>query len=376
MIPLILNSWESAPPLLGYITSRAVFGFLTAFFVGLLIGRPIILWLYRNGYRSPERSYGDISTASKKSTPVMGGLIIAACGLGSVLIWADVGNPRVMMVVAAALWFALMGALDDVGKVRGMDSDAGISRLAKYASQIGFGALLGGLVLWQGTRLFGPGEVLHIYVPFMKTPLLDLGQIFGTTGIGGFVASAAFAGFAAFVITYTTNAVNFTDGLDGLLIVPAALTLVVLGIFSYLLVNANYAEFLLYEFQPGSGELAVVCATMVGASLAFLWYNAHPAEVFMGDTGSMMLGGLIGTTALLIKQEALLVLVGAVFFAEVLSTFVQERFGLKFGKRVMSRAPIHHIYQHQGMPETRIVTRFWIVSTIFAALALATLKIR
>ena len=184
MIPLILNSWESAPPLLGYITSRAVFGFLTAFFVGLLIGRPIILWLYRNGYRSPERSYGDISTASKKSTPVMGGLIIAACGLGSVLIWADVGNPRVMMVVAAALWFALMGALDDVGKVRGMDSDAGISRLAKYASQIGFGALLGGLVLWQGTRLFGPGEVLHIYVPFMKTPLLDLGQIFGTTGIG------------------------------------------------------------------------------------------------------------------------------------------------------------------------------------------------
>jgi phospho-N-acetylmuramoyl-pentapeptide-transferase len=376
MIPILLNYWDGAPPLLGYITTRAVFGFLTAFFVGLVIGRPLILWLYRSGYRSPERSYGDISTASKKSTPVMGGLIIAACGIGSVLIWADVGNPRVLMVVAASLWFASMGAMDDVGKVRGKDADAGISRLAKYASQIGFGGLLGGMVIWQGTRLFGPDEVMRIYIPFMKSPLIDLAQIFGTSGWGWAVACVVFGGFAAFVITYTTNAVNFTDGLDGLLVVPAALTLVVLGIFAYLLGNSNYAGFLLYVFQPGSGELAVVCGTMVGACLAFLWYNAHPAEVFMGDTGSMMLGGLIGSLALLLKQEALLVLVGAVFFAEVLSTFIQERFGLKFGKRIMSRAPIHHVFQHQGMPETRIVTRFWIVSTIFAALALATLKIR
>jgi len=375
MIPLLLNYWDGAPPLLGYITARAIFGFLTAFFVGLFIGPRIILWLYRNGYRSPERSYGDISTASKKSTPVMGGLIVAICGIGSVLIWADLGNPRVLMVVATGLWFAATGAMDDVGKVRGKDADAGLSRLGKYGSQIGFGVLLGGMVIWQGTRLFGPDEVMRIYIPFFKPPLVDLAQLFGTSGWGWALACLVFAGFAAFVITYTTNAVNFTDGLDGLLVVPAALVLIVLGIFAYLLGHAKYAPFLLYIFQPGAGELAVVCGTMVGACLAFLWFNAHPAEVFMGDLGSMMLGGMLGAIALLVKQEALLVLVGAVLFAEVLSTFVQER-GLKRGMRLMSRAPLHHIFQHQGMPETRIVTRFWIVSTIFAALALATLKIR
>ena len=350
------------PALFRYSTSRGVFAFVTAFAVGLVCGRPIIHLLYRKGMRSKERTYGDINTESKAGTPVMGGFILLAAGLGSVLLWCDLTNPRIQLLLAACLWFAAVGFLDDRAKVKHGGADAGMSRLAKYLSQVAFGAAVGLFVIHPALTPFDPDLAGMLYLPFFKEPVLDIGWVY--------------VPFAVVVIIYSANAVNFADGLDGLAVVPSLFVLLVFGVFAFVLGNATLAGYLFYPYTAGAGEVMVFCAALVGACLAFLWFNAHPAEVFMGDTGSLMLGGAFGTACLVLKQEAMLLIVGGIFLAEILSTLVQERFGLARGKRIFFRAPLHHTYQHRGMSETKIAVRFWIVSAILAAIALSTMKIR
>ena len=350
------------PALFGYSTTRGVSAFITAFLVGLACGRPIIHLLYRKGMRSKERTYGDINTESKSGTPVMGGFILLAAGLGSVLLWCDLGNTRIQVLLAACLWFAGIGFLDDYAKVKHGGADAGMSRAAKYLSQIGFGVLLGLYIVHPLVTPFVNDSAGLLHLPFFKDPVLDIGWIY--------------VPFTVVVIIYSANAVNFADGLDGLAVVPSLFVLLVFGVFAFVLGNATLSEYLFFPYTEGAGEVMVFCAALVGACLAFLWFNAHPAEVFMGDTGSLMLGGAFGTVCLVLKQEAMLLIVGGVFLAEILSTLIQERFGLAKGKRIFFRAPLHHTYQHRGMSETKIAVRFWIVSAILAAIALATLKIR
>jgi phospho-N-acetylmuramoyl-pentapeptide-transferase len=364
MLAILASHWESTggPSLFGYITTRAVAAFITAFVVGLVLGRPIINALYRAGMRSKERTYGDINTQSKAGTPVMGGFIMLAAGLGAGLLWCDLSNLRIQLLIGACLWFAFVGFVDDYGKVKHGGADAGMSRFGKYLSQVGFGILLGICIMHPALTPFPAGTQGLLYLPFLKAPLLNIGWFY--------------VPFAVVVTIYSANAVNFADGLDGLAVVPSMFVLLVFGVFAYLLGHATFSEYLFYPFQPGAGEVAVFCAALVGACLAFLWFNAHPAEVFMGDTGSLMLGGAFGTVCLLLKQEALLLLVGGVFLAEILSTLIQERVGLARGKRIFFRAPFHHTFQHRGMSETKIAVRVWIISAILAAVALSTLKIR
>ena len=351
------------PALFRFITARSIFAVLTAFLVTLAIGRPVINMLYRRGYRSKERSYGDINTASKTGTPVMGGILLIMSGIGSAALWCDLQNPFVLSLLAASLWFSAMGGLDDLLKVKRGDSDKGLSRPAKYLGQITFGIALGVLVVYPPYSPLPPDLTTQVHVPFYKYPLMDFGWLY--------------VAFIILMIVYSANAVNFADGMDGLAIVPSFFVLVVLGVFGYVMGNIKLSGYLFYPYIPGAGEVAVFCSALGGAAIGFLWFNAHPAEVFMGDTGSLMLGGTMGTAAVLLKQEVLFVLAGGVFALEILSTAVQEWLGLGLlGRRILARAPLHHTFSHRGMAESKVVVRFWIVSAILAALAIATLKIR
>ena len=342
--------------LFSYTTMRAFLAFSTAFILGLIAGRPIINMLYRKGMRSKERSYGDINTQSKSGTPIMGGLIILVAGMGSTLLWCDLTSLHVWITLLCGLWFALVGGYDDYHKVKGGSADAGLSRVGKYLCQFGMGAVIGWVLIHESTTPF-PSELKgYLYFPLLKDPIFDLGYMY--------------IPFAALVVSFITNAVNFTDGLDGLVTVPSMFVFIVFAVFAYIMSNVNFSTVLLYPYLQGTEELVVLCSAMIGGCLGFLWFNAHPAEVFMGDMGSLMIGGVISSVALLLKQEALFVLVGAVFVAELFSTLVQERLGLAKGKRIFYRAPLHHTFQHQGMSETKIVVRLWIVSAVCAAIAL------
>ena len=350
------------PSIFRYITARALFAFLTAFLFGIYAGRPIINQLYKKGFRSSERSYGDINTQSKSGTPVMGGFILLAASMFSILLWCQLSDPRTLICIACMVWFFFIGAYDDIQKVRGKDPDAGLSRIGKYAAQFGMGGALGAIIVFPEISPFPLEIATEIHVPFFKSAVLDIGWLY--------------LPFAALVVSFVTNAVNFTDGMDGLVTVPSVFVFLVFGIFAYILGNEVFSSYLIYPYIEGVGELSVFCSALIGACLAFLWFNAYPAEIFMGDSGSLMLGGAIASVSLFIKQEALFVLVGLIFVAELLSTLIQERYGLKNGRRIFYRAPLHHTLQHHGLSETKIVTRIWIISAVCAALALITLKIR
>jgi phospho-N-acetylmuramoyl-pentapeptide-transferase len=350
------------PAMIGGITTRSIFAVVTAFLITLAVGRPLILLLFRLGVRSVERTYGDINTEGKAGTPIMGGLLLLAGGIGSALLWCDLGNRYVWTLFAAAGWFAAMGALDDLLKVRRRDSDKGLSRAGKYLGQIGFALGLAAVLLNPAWTPW-PAVDTRLFVPFYKHPLLDLGWVY--------------IAFIVLMIVYSANAVNFADGLDGLAVGPSLFVLIVLGVFAYVLGNAIFSRYLLFTFQPGAGEIAVFLGAVAGAAMGFLWFNCHPAEVFMGDTGSLYLGGVMGTAAILLRQEFVFLIAGGVFVAEIASTALQEWVGLGLLKRrILYRAPIHHTFQHSGMAEPKIVSRFWIVSALLAALALATLKVR
>lgn len=350
--------------LFSFITTRAAIAFIMAFLLTLLIGRPIIHLLFKRGFRNIERTYGVISTESKNGTPTMGGIMMLLAGLGTAALWCDMTNPFVLFLFFAALYFAAMGAIDDYAKVKGGDADKGLSRKAKYLLQILFGTALG---LFMSLKAITPLPVeiaTELYLPFIKAPLFDLGYLY--------------IPFAIIMIVYSANAVNFADGLDGLTIVPSFFLIIVLAIFSYVLGNVNFSEYLLYTHLPGVGEMTIFFAALGGAAVGFLWFNAHPAEIFMGDTGSLFLGGVLGTAAVLLKQEFLFLMAGGFFVLEIVSSGIQTYLGLsgKVGRRIFTRAPIHHVYQNRGIAESKIVTRFWIVSALLAVFAIMTMKIR
>lgn len=349
--------------LLGYVTLRAMLAFITSFGLCLVFGRPLIHWLYRQGYRDTVRDYGVISVDDKRGTPTMGGLMIIGTCLISALLWCDLSNRYIQLLLFAGAWFAMLGNVDDRAKIKYKDSDKGLSRTAKYALQGGFALLFGLIFLHPETTPVPAHLASQLFVPFYKYPVIDLGW--------GYLL------IIVLMVIYAANAINFADGLDGLAIVPTIFVLAVYGIFAYLLSNSTHAEHLLFDFLPGAEEVVIYAAAAIGASVGFLWYNAYPAEVFMGDTGSLFLGGTVGVMIIMLKQEILFFGVGGIFAAEIASVMLQDWIGIqRLGRRFMFRAPIHHTYQYRGWSEPKIALRFWIISALLAVLGLATLKLR
>ncbi len=350
------------PRLFLYITSRTFFAGITSLLLSLFIGNHIIKLLHRHGIKDRPREL-EFFGISKKGTPTMGGLIILFAGGISALLWCRLDNKFVQLLFLSIIWFATLGMVDDFFKIKG-GAEAGLARPAKLISQLGFGLLLAFFVLRPDISPFPEEFIRQLHVPFYKYPLMELPLLL-------------YALFIILFVGFVTNAVNITDGMDGLAIVPATLNIVVYGVFAYILGHAYISRYLLYPFIPGSQEIAVFSAAVAGAGVGFLWYNSYPAQVFLGDTGSLLLGGYIATAAVLLKQEALFVISGGVFVIELLSSFVQDYIGIKLLKRrIFYRAPLHHTFQHMGWAETKIVVRFWIISVLLALFAVATLKIR
>jgi phospho-N-acetylmuramoyl-pentapeptide-transferase len=319
-----------------------------------MVGPPLIRWLERMRVGQPIRDIGP-DHKSKEGTPTMGGLLILLSLLVSVLLWSNLDNRFVWIVIGITSGYGLLGFIDDYRKVKEGHS-GGISARAK--------------LFWQTLMAIGvalaiytdPDFDAHLAVPFFKnfTPYLGI----------------FYVPFAAFVIVATSNSVNLTDGLDGLAIGPVLVAAGTFLILSYAAGHAGIAEYLAIKYVPGSGHLAIFCGALIGGGLGFLWFNASPAQLFMGDVGSLALGGALGTMAVLIRQEFLLPIVGGIFVVEALSVMIQVASFKMTGKRVFLMAPIHHHYEKLGWPEQKIVVRFWIVSAILGLVALSTLKLR
>lgn len=349
--------------LVDYISVRAIAAAITAFLLTIVIGRYLINQLYYRKMRDVVRDYGVMSVNDKRGTPTMGGLLIAGSVFLSVTLWCNPINVFVALSMLALVWFTAIGFVDDLLKIRNQDSDNGLSQKTKAALQAAYGIVLGAVCVIPSLSPFEPGTAGLLYLPMLKMPVADLGWLY--------------LPFIVLTVLAISNSVNFADGLDGLATVPASFVAAVYGVFAYVIGNTIYSGYLKFFYMPGVWELTVVCAAVFGAGIGFLWYNAYPAQIFMGDTGSMALGGLLGTIAVLLKQEFLFVLTGGVFVAEAFSVLIQEKIGIRWlGRRIFYRAPIHHTYQYRGLAETKVVVRFWIVSALLALAGLATLKIR
>ncbi len=341
-----------------YITFRAALAILTALAAGLLLGPWLIRTLRAHQIGQSIREEGPASHQAKAGTPTMGGLLILAAVVVPVLLWGDLSEPWVWVVTLATLLFGGIGALDDTLKVR-RGKNLGLRAWQKLGLQMVFGALVAaGLRLVAGRATYAG----TLTVPFFKTVVIELGVFY--------------VPFVALILIGSSNAVNLTDGLDGLAIGAVLIASGTYGIFTYLAGNAKAAHYLQIPSVPGAGEVAVFMAAMVGASLAFLWYNCHPAQVFMGDVGSLALGAAIGCTAAIAKQELVLVIVGGLFVAEALSVILQVASFKTRGKRIFRMSPLHHHFELSGWAESQVVVRFWIVSIVFALMGLATLKLR
>ena len=344
------------------ISFRAICGAITALLYTIFFGGRIILYFHRLGHRDRPRDYLNYSSAGNPSKTYGGPLLVSSILL-SILLWCKIHTGFVLLCLGGLLFFAALGWIDDLLKVRHRSSDHGLSEAAKLALQGGYCAVFG--VIYSTAQLtpLPPDVATQLYVPFFKYPLLDL--------------SWFYIPFIMFTITAISNAVNIADGVDGLAVVPTAFVIAVFGVFAYISSHARFADFLIFPFMPGVGEIAIICSIVFGACLGFLWFNSYPANVIMGDTGSMALGGLLGTVAVLVKQEFLFLIVGGIFVAEALSVIIQDKIGVKWlGRRFFARAPIHHHFQQRGLADTKIVIRFWIVAGILALCGLATIKIR
>jgi phospho-N-acetylmuramoyl-pentapeptide-transferase len=364
--------------LFNYITFRTFGAMVTSLFIAFLIGKPLIDWLrVKQGKGQPIREDGPQShLLTKKGTPTMGGFIILISLAISTLLWADLSNPYVWAVSLVTLGFGAIGFVDDFAKVTKQKAD-GLSGRIRLAGEFGIALAAAMLMAWaQWTSdpalravaapftdiLKYGGDITSVAVPFVKSFVVPLGAFF-------FV-------FAMLVIVGAGNAVNFTDGLDGLAIVPVMIAGASFGFIAYLVGHERFADYLQIHHVRGVGELSVLLGALIGSALGFLWYNAPPARVFMGDTGSLALGGMLGAVAVATKHEIVLAIIGGLFVAEALSVIIQVAWFKATGKRVFLMAPIHHHFEKLGWAEPTIVIRFWIVSTIFALIGLATLKLR
>jgi len=341
-----------------YITFRSGGAFVTALVFGFIFGRPLIdLLRRRQGRGQPIRDDGPQTHLSKAGTPTMGGLLILSALVASTLLWARLDNPYVWIVLLVTLAFGLIGFADDYAKVTSQSVRGVSSRM-----RLGLGVVIALLAAYAAARFHPEGLTDRLAFPFFKDALLDLGLFF--------------VPFGAFVVVGAANAVNLTDGLDGLAIMPVMIAAATLGLIAYVVGNFNYTQYLGVHFVPGTGELAVFSAALIGGGLGFLWYNAPPAAVFMGDTGSLALGGALGTMAVCTKHEIVLAIVGGLFVVEALSVILQVVYYKRTKKRIFLMAPIHHHFEKKGWAEPQIVIRFWIIALILAMIGLATLKVR
>ena len=341
-----------------YITFRAGGAFLTALLFGFMFGKPLINVLRKKqGKGQPIRNDGPEGHFAKAGTPTMGGLLIVGALLTSTLLWARLDNPFVWMVLFVTMSFALIGFADDYAKVSKQNT-AGVS--GKVRLLLGF--VIAGLAGFWAAQ-YHPSELTNqLALPVFKDTLINLGFLF--------------VPFAVIVIVGAANAVNLTDGLDGLAIMPVMIAAGTLGVIAYAVGRVDFTEYLDVHYVPGTGEILIFTAGIFGGGLGFLWYNAPPAAVFMGDTGSLALGGALGAIAVATKHEIVLAIVGGLFVVEALSVIIQVLYFKRTGKRVFLMAPIHHHYEKKGWAEPQIVIRFWIISLILALIGLATLKVR
>jgi phospho-N-acetylmuramoyl-pentapeptide-transferase len=339
-----------------YITFRSAGAVLTALIVSFLLGQPVIAWLRRLKVGQHVRDDGPQTHLSKQGTPTMGGVLIIAALTISVLLWSDFENKYVWVVLFATLAFGGIGFWDDYLKVVKKRS-TGLRAYQKFGLQI-----IASIVI--GVFLYNPADPhsTSLSVPFIKQFFINLGWFY--------------IPFITVVIVGSSNAVNLTDGLDGLAIGLVGIASAANAVIVYLGGNKIISDYLKILYIPGSGELSIFCGAMLGASLGFLWYNAHPAEVFMGDVGSLSLGGALGTLAVVTKHELILVVVGGIFVAETLSVALQVASYKLTGKRIFKMAPIHHHFEQIGWPESKVIVRFWVVGIILALVSIGSLKLR
>ncbi len=341
-----------------YITFRSAYATVTALLLSFLLGPWVIKKLRALKAGQMIREEGPQSHQRKAGTPTMGGVLIIAAIVVPTLLWADLRDPFIQMVVVATLWMGGLGFLDDYLKVVKKRS-RGLIAIQKIVGQVLFGILLGA---WLYLVPVHDTHTTMTAVPFLKDTYVDFGWLY--------------IPFIVMVVIGFTNAVNLTDGLDGLAIGLSGIAAVAIAAFAYVIGRADWSGYLQILYLPGSGELTIYCAALLGAALGFLWFNAHPAQVFMGDTGSLALGGAFGTLAILLKIEFVLVLIGGVFVMEALSVIIQVASFKLRGKRVFRMSPLHHHFELSGWAEETIVLRFYILGILCALLAASTLKLR
>jgi len=341
-----------------YITFRTGGAIFTSLIFVMLFGPGIIdLLRVKQGRGQPIREDGPETHLLKSGTPTMGGLMILAGVTVATLLWANLSNPYIWIVLGVTLAYGGLGFYDDFLKVT-RRTTSGVSSGARLGVEILVAAIATACVMW-----LGPPDVSGVLtIPFFKNLVLHLGPFFILFGV--------------LVIAGAGNAVNLTDGLDGLAIVPVMIAAATFGLIAYLIGNAKFAQYLQIHYVPGTGELAIICGALIGAGLGFLWFNAPPAMIFMGDTGSLALGGGLGAIAVATKHEIVLAIVGGLFVLETLSVIIQVASYKLTGRRVFRMAPLHHHYEEQGWQESTVVVRFWIISVVLALIGLATLKLR
>lgn len=342
-----------------YLTFRSGGAVITSLLICFIIGRPVIRWLKSiQGSGQPIREDGPKShLVTKKGTPTMGGVMILLSVLVSTLLWADLSNRYVWVVIIVTAGYGFLGFLDDYLKLTKRNSK-GLKGKLKLLGQIFFGSVA---AIWIG-QIAPTNLATHLAIPFFKDVLLDLSYFYLV--------------FAVVVMVGASNAVNLTDGLDGLAIVPVMIVAGCFALIAYLVGRVDFSSYLQIHYVEGAAEMAIICSAVVGASLGFLWFNAPPAQVFMGDTGSLSLGGMLGAISVITKHEIVLAITGGLFVIETLSVMIQVFYYKRTGKRVFLMAPIHHHFEKKGWSEPTIVIRFWIIAVIFALIGLSTLKLR
>ncbi len=352
-----LEHFHSGFNVFQYLTFRAILGVLTSLVISLMVGPVLIRRLTHYQIGQQVRADGPQSHLSKAGTPTMGGALILVAVTVATLLWSDLRNRYVWVVLGVTLLFGLIGGVDDYRKLV-FGNSKGLSARAKY--------------FWQSVFGLGAAVILFVTAPSATETQLVIPFVKGVTPELGWL----FIPLTYFVIVGTSNAVNLTDGLDGLAINPTVLVGGALGVFAYASGNVKFAAYLGIPYVPGSGEIVIFCGALVGAGLGFLWFNAYPAQVFMGDVGALALGAALGTIAVVVRQELVLFVMGGVFVVETVSVILQVASFKLTGRRIFRMAPLHHHFELKGWPEPRVIVRFWIITVILVLIGLSSLKIR
>ncbi len=341
-----------------YLTFRTGLSLMTSLLIVFLIGGPLIKLFSKNQITGPIRQDGPIDHIIKKSgTPTMGGVIILIGMISSTILWADLNNIFIWTLIFVSIGLGLLGFIDDLLKIK-LENSRGLNLKLKFFGQL----LVGGIALFILIKFSNHQYLYNLYFPFFKNLILDMGIFFIPFGL--------------FVLIGSSNAVNLTDGLDGLATVPVMLVALSFTLISYVVGNTIFSEYLHLQYIPDVGEISIFCGAIVGSCLGFLWYNAPPAKIFMGDTGSLSLGGSLAAVAIIVKHEIVLAIIGGLFVLETISVIIQVISFKLTGKRVFMMAPIHHHFEKKGWAESTVVIRFWIIAIILALIGLATLKLR